>query len=400
MLKTPDTLSQLANDAARHVYDPSNRAETTELRQFLIDRFGLEPNDPELSDQMVDFLIHDGIEAAVITANPDGSIESPVTGMRLPERRIPQATRDQIDLALSRNEIAVDRVLAQVDMDADVRSRVMQVAEFVCFLSSRGYYRKNDRQPAYFHPIGAAAVQDLVIRRLRGAGHDIPEKFRTVVNAVAIAHDSVEDWVKHPHHYINGDGVDVLTPLVIKTALERVGIWHNAGAYIANAIRLMSHEKGKPWMHTYQEYIARLASNYGAVIAKPVADEHYNFRIDPLPSPIMRSGETESAFLERLDRYQRKQAIHARNIFGNGIAEADNPKNALLHDNRAIKYGPLMIEAVRGLIYEPGDRLRYPHVDFSAAVSREYFREEVLPTAISHLQRDYGLPTRVFPQAA
>ncbi len=217
-------------------------------------------------------------------------------------------------------------------------------------------------------------------------------------------HDSVEDWVKHTDHYSLDENIQVISPLVIKTLLQKAGLRGTLPAYVANATRLMTHEKGQPWMHTYEEYVARLVSNFLSAIVKPAGDSYHNYQIDRLPEPRQKEGESAEQFNARLAKYRKKQDILANNIFGNGVISARindgrDRSNAYANDSRGRRYGRQILASVRGMVERDGDREKYPHVDWRRAEPLTTFKDSTLPELVENLRRDFSIPATTLTTA-
>ena len=230
------------------------------------------------------------------------------------------------------------------------------------------------------------------IKRAQETGVKIPRQDIVALLATCLMHDSVEDWVIKDEHYKLDPNVDVISPLLISRVLRKTGLRGSRPNYVATAVRLMMHEKGQPWMHTYEEYIPRPSSNFLSAIVKPSGDVLHNYQADRLPEPQQRDGETQEKFAERLKDYKSKQRHLASILFGDRMINAPNSKNAYHHDKRAVAYARPILYSARGIIEREGDRAKYPHVDWGRAVPIEKLKSEAMPELVETLQSDFQMP--------
>jgi hypothetical protein len=348
---------------------------------------------------LVDCILADGIDAGVVSH--DGSRYTSfdqVLPLGIEDKLLPASTKERLLVPVLRAAAMSEAILSFVDTDARWEDQTLQASWRTCEVSVAGKFRKNDAAtPFSQHPLEATAVLYEAIKRAQEGRVQIPRKEVIALLATCLMHDSVEDWVKKTDHYSLDPTVEVISPLVIKTLLQKTGLPNTLPAFVANATRLMTHEKGQPWMHTYQEYVARLVSNFLAAIVKPAGDSYHNYQIDRLPEPQIKDGEPDELFQKRLVKYQSKQALLAQNIFGDGVINAQildgrNRTNAYQNDSRGRRYGRQILGSVRGIVEREGDRTKYPHVDWSRAVPLDVFKNEVLPKYVENLQKDFSIP--------
>ena len=391
----------LARDTAYHLFDPSHRSDEKDMNYYLRnDRYSFVPEmAKELKlnpDQLlIDCILADGLDAGVIRRvgwDYIGYDEVDTDDAKgLGHRHLREKTQKRLIAVNSRAKRMGTSVLEYVDKDADWDLRSMQASWRICEISVEGNLRKDGR-PYSQHPLEATAILYESIKRVQESGHKIPRKEVIALLSTCLMHDSVEDWVVGANHYSNDPNVSVVSPLVILQVLQRTGLSGTLPNYVANATRLMTHEKGQPWMHSYEEYIDRLSSNFLSAIVKPVGDNYHNYQVDRLPDPTQKNGESEKEFLTRFKKYKDKQITLANIIFRNGITGSPNRKNAYRHDKRAIDYGHRVLFAGRGIVEREGDRERYPHVDWRRAVLLDRFKSDVLPEFVENLLIDFQMP--------
>lgn len=391
----------LARDTAYHLFDPSHRSNEKDMDFYLRnERYAFVPKmalelDIKPDQLQVDCILADGLDAGVIhrvgwdymgydevdTDEPDG----------LGHRQLLQPTKKRLIAVKRRAKRMGNSVLEYVDSDAEWDIRTMQASWRICEISVEGNFRQDGRSYSQ-HPLEATAIVYEAIKRVQESGYKIPRREVIALLATCLMHDSVEDWVKGANHYTLDSSVSVVSPLVILQVLQMTGLSGSLPNYVANATRLMTHEKGQPWMHTYEEYIDRLSSNFLSAIIKPVGDNYHNYQVDRLPDPIQKNGESEKEFLTRLKKYKDKQVTLANIIFRNGITGSPNRKNAYRHDKRGVEYGVKLLHAGRGITYREGDHEKYPHVNWRRAVPLDRFKLDVLPELVENLQTDFRMP--------
>ena len=343
---------------------------------------------------IVDCILADGLDAGVVhrigwslTGIDEIASDTPY---KLERRFLRESTKKRLAVTSARARRMGSSVLEHVDSKAEWDVRTMQASWRICEVSVEGNVRQDGR-PYSMHPLEATAVLYEAIKRAQ-TETKIPRRDLIALLATCLMHDSVEDWVKGANHYNLDSAVNIISPLVILQVLQKTGLGGSRPSYVANAARLMTHEKGQPWMHNYQEYISRLSSNFLGAIVKPSGDNYHNYQVDRLPEPSRKEGEPEQVFMSRLVKYTNKQKILANIIFGDGITNAPNKKNAYRHDKRAIEYGMRILTCVRGIVETEGDRTKYPHVDWNRAVPLDRFRAEVLPEYVENLRNDFCMP--------
>lgn len=394
-----DPMQHLIDGAFERLFDPSLRATEINRDEFLEKRYktteSLEIDRLLLLEATDAGLLHfDGINVRTMWSKEQAVF---------PRQIFPREMLRAIGLVNIRTRRMHDEIMETVKIRGGETSaiRAVQAIEEIAFRAYSHSKPRKDNSPYYLHAFDSAAVSHSVMYGLH-TDLSIEKNKRpkiaeiVAVDAAGLGHDIVEEYPKPERYYSMHEEVDVYTPYLIQMVLRSCGLQGSDAILIANAIRLMTHEKEeKGWMSNYPEYVGRLASNRAAALAK-IGEGHNNFAMNEKPMPEEANFANLEEFKDSLAKYHLKRRQQGDLVFGNLLTDAPNPKNVFRYkgSERFQVYGMAAVRGIRGTIVTPEIAESYPEVDFSGAVSPEEYKATKRPDVRRQFINTFNLPDR------
>lgn len=317
----------------------------------------------EFKEHITPRILRIGVDANIAQLHRNGSLVT-VNKEKKPQicslRSMPTETIRQFSASHAMTDRMKDAIIGTIPNK--IGERVLTKQEkwvFAGHVMAKMAYGDKERASGKLyltHPEDVAAISNYLLDELeKDLGIKIRPDMRAAFVIAALVHDTLEEWRKPNNYFMpsspaDGTSKDVLTPLTIKTTMMELGMGEHAADYLANAVRLMTHEKEGSWMLSFAQYLQRGCGNRLVAVTKLV-DMFHNLTLEPKPVPIKKPSVSQQEYQYKVAYRNFHRGEYYYYLYDNGYLAIPYEKNAFHVDETLLRFNGRLLKTLQGLAY-------------------------------------------------